>query len=70
MVKEMSEAGLITYYKDESDRRTTVLYLADKGRALKNPLKRACAEVESVVRSIDGTSDNKLWEAIGRWEET
>ncbi len=70
MVKEMSEAGLITYYKDESDRRTTVLYLTDKGRALKNPLKRACAEVESVVRSIDGTSNNKLWEAIGRWEET
>lgn len=69
MVKEMSEAGLITYCKDESDRRATVLYLTDKGRALKNPLKRACADVESVVRSIDGTSDNKLWEAIGRWEE-
>lgn len=69
MVKEMSEAGLITYCKDESDRRATVLYLTDKGRALKNPLKRACADVEAVVRSIDGTSDNKLWEAIGRWEE-
>ena len=68
MVKELKAAGLVTDCKSGSDRRATIVALTDKGLAMKGRLQRACADVESVVRSIESHSSDKLWQAIDCWE--
>ena len=69
IVKELKVAGFVTDGKSDEDRRATIVTLTDKGRELKDRLRRACEDVESVVRSIESRSSDKLWLAINSWEE-
>ena len=68
IVKELKTAGLVTDRKSDDDRRSTIVALTDKGMELKDKLHRVCKDVESVVRSIESQSSDRLWIALDSWE--
>lgn len=69
LVKEMASAGVITETRDDSDRRSTLVSLTEKGLSMRDSLLRACEDVREAVSAIDSQSENKMWDAIGFWEE-
>ncbi len=69
IVKELKAAGLVSDGLSDEDRRVTIVTLTDRGHELKDRLGHACEDVESVVRSIESKSPDKLWLAINSWEE-
>lgn len=68
IVRELKDAGLVSDEKGNSDRRSTVVCLTEKGRALNKSLKKACDDVERVVSAIEADSEHKLWQALDNWE--
>ena len=69
IVKELKNAGLVTDGKSDEDRRTTIIALTEKGLDLKDRLIQVCKDVESVVRTIEKQSSDKLWLALDNWEK-
>ena len=69
IVKELKNAGLVTEGKSDEDRRTTIITLTGKGLDLKDKLIQVCKDVESIVRTIEIQSSDKLWLALDNWEK-
>ena len=69
IVKELKNAGLVTDGKSDEDRRTTIITLTGKGLDLKDKLIQVCKDVESIVRTIEIQSSDKLWLALDNWEK-
>lgn len=69
LVKEMVSAGLVEETKDNTDRRTTLVNLSDKGFDLEPQLRNVCEDVKAVVASIDQKAADRLWEAMDYWED-
>lgn len=68
LVKDLVAAGLVEETKDDTDRRTTLVRLTEKGLALKPQLIKVSEDVRAVVAAIDSKSTDKLWAAIDYWE--
>lgn len=68
LVKDLVAAGLVTEAKNESDRRTTLVRLTEKGLSMKSQLTKVSKDVMAVVAAIDSKSTDKLWAAIDYWE--
>ncbi|MDE6100189.1 MAG: bifunctional helix-turn-helix transcriptional regulator/GNAT family N-acetyltransferase [Paramuribaculum sp.] len=68
IVKELKTAGIVTDGKSDEDRRSTVITLTEKGRALKERLCVVCEDVGNAVRSIDSQSPDSLWRSLDNWE--
>lgn len=68
IIREMKAAGLILDTKDDSDRRTTVISLTPKGKALQPRLEEICDDVRTAARTIDEAAPHSLWKAIDNWE--
>lgn len=68
IVKELKGAGLVGEEPSDEDRRSTRIYLTEKGAELKSRLRRVCEDVEKVVSEIETASSDRLWDALGNWE--
>lgn len=70
LVKELISAGLVVETKSETDRRTTVIRLTEKGCSLKSRLNEVCDDVKTAALSIDVNSSDRLWNAMDFWEKS
>lgn len=68
IVREMKTAGLVSECKAGNDRRTTLVCLTDKAKAIEPSLKTVCHDVNTVVSAIEAQASDKLWNAITEWE--
>lgn len=69
IVKEMTKAGLVRSCSDAGDKRRTVVLLTPKGRRMSAKIERLCYDVGRAVDEVDAEASQKLWEAIGEWEQ-
>ncbi len=67
--REMESAGLVHQRPSARDRRSTEVSLTTKGRKLVPTLRRLCDDTETALCQIDTACSERLWKAIGEWED-
>ncbi len=69
IVRELEKAGLAKQRSSQVDRRSTELSLTAKGRRLAPRLMEQCEDVEQALLELDASCTERLWQAIGEWEQ-
>lgn len=69
LVKDLVAAGLVEETKDETDRRTTIVRLSEKGLELRPKLTKVSEDVRAAVAAIGTKAAEKLWSAMNYWED-